>query len=233
MRREYSRFFNGRMNNSLLSVPGQKNYEYGYKFAYEIASQRLAEIGDIEPLCRNSGAECQTKGERSLISLDYLNHRYQIRLPDIDISLADSDEEVPPKDRILLLHYLLQAKGTPLANKTVAYKELPEGVVYFRTFHKRAIKPLIDHFGKDPDKLLKAAKELGGKKADYGDIAVTIKAFKNVPITFVLWKGDEEFPPDGSILFDATVSDYLSIEDINVLSERIAWKLVRALREGS
>ena len=64
-------------------------------------------------------------------------------------------------------------------------------------------------------------------------MAVTINAFKRVPITFVLWRGDEEFPPDGSILFDATVSDYLSIEDINVLCERITWKLVRLLKEGS
>jgi hypothetical protein len=221
------------MNNSLLSVPGQKNYEYGYKFAYDIASQRLAEIGDIEPLCLNSGAECETEGESILISLDYLNRRYQIRLPEVDISIVDSDEEVPLKDKILLLHYLVQAKGTTLANKSIAYKELPEGTVYFRTFHKRAIKPLIDHFGNNPKKLLEVAEGLGGKKADYGDVAVTINAFKKVPITFVLWRGDEEFPPDGSILFDATVSDYLSIEDINVLSERIAWKLVRALREGS
>jgi hypothetical protein len=221
------------MNNSLLSVPGQKNYEYGFKLAYEIASRRLVEIGDLEPLCRNSGAKCQTEGEGSLISLDYLNRRYQIRLPEVAISLADSDEEVPLKDKILLLHYLIQAKGTPLANKTIAYKELPEGIVYFRTYHKRAIKPLVDNFGHEPKRLLDAAKGLGGVKADYGDVAVTINAFKKVPITFVLWKGDEEFPPDGSILFDATVSDYLSIEDINVLSERIAWKLVRALKEGS
>jgi hypothetical protein len=221
------------MKNSLVAAAEEKKNEYGYDLAYRIARQRLAETGDLEPLCRNSGAECQTRGKRSLISLDYLNRRYQIRLPEVDISLADSDEEVPLKDRILLLHYFLQAKGTPLANKTIAYKELPEGIVYFRTFHKRAIKPLVDNFGSNPKKLLEAAKGLGGVRADYGDVAVTINAFKKVPITFVLWKGDEEFPPDGSILFDATVSDYLSIEDINVLSERIAWKLVRALKEGS
>jgi hypothetical protein len=221
------------MNNSLLSVPGQKNYEYGYKFAYEIASQRLAEMGDVKPLCLNSGAEYKIIDSIPVITLDYLNRRYQIRLPEVDISLKGSNEEVPLKDKILLLHYLIQAEGTPLANKSIAYKELPEGTVYFRTFHKRAIKPLVDNFGSQPGKLLDAAKEMGGVKADYGDVAVTVKAFKKVPITFVLWKGDEEFPPDGSILFDATVSDYLSIEDINVLSERIAWKLVRDLREGS
>lgn len=216
----------------MLSVPNEKNYEYGYKFAYEIASRKLVEIGDIERLCRNSGAEYRLIDSHPVITVDYLNQSYQISLPDVAISLADSDEEVPLKDKILLLHYLIQAKGTSLANKPIAYKELPEGIVYFRTFHKRAIKPLVDHFGGQTEKLSKVAKELGGKKADYGDVAVTIDAFKRVPITIVLWRGDEEFPPDGSILFDATVSDYLSIEDINVLCERIAWKLVRLSNEG-
>jgi hypothetical protein len=220
------------MNNSLLSVPGQKNYEYGYKFAYEIVSQKLAKV-NLEQQCRNSDAEYKVVDSHPVITVDYLNRRYRIRLPDIDISLVDSDEEVPLKDKLLLLHYITQAKGTPLANKSIAYKELPEGTVYFRTFHKRAIKPIVDHFSTQPEKLIETAKELGGVKADYGDAAVTINAFKRVPITFVLWKGDEEFPPDGGILFDATVSDYLTIEDINVLSERIAWRLVRALKEGS
>ena len=217
----------------MLSVPGQKNYEYGFNLAHKIASQRLAETGDIKRLCRNSSAEYEVIDSQPVITLDYLNRSYQISLPDIDISLAGSEEEVPLKEKILVLHYLTQAKGTPLANKPVAYKELPDGVVYFRTFHKRAIKPLVDNFSDQPEKLIEVAKRLGGKKADYGDVAVTINAFKKVPITFVLWKGDEEFPPDGSIMFDATVSDYLTIEDINVLCERIAWKLVRLLKEGS
>jgi hypothetical protein len=218
--------------NNMLSVPGQKNYEYGYKFAYEIACQQLAGV-NLEQQCRNSGAEYKIIDSKPLITLDYLNRRYQIHLPEVAISVVDSDEEVPLKDRILLLHYLIQAKGTPLAGKSITYKELPEGTVYFRTFHKRAIKPLVDHFGNKPVKLIRAARELGGRKADYGDAAVTIDAFKQVPITFVLWRGDEEFPSDGSILFEANIADYLSIEDINVLSERIAWKLVRALKEGS
>jgi hypothetical protein len=221
------------MNSSLLSVPDGKNYEYGYNFAYKIASQQLAETEDIEQLCHNSGAEHTIIDSHPVIILDYLNRSYQISLPEVAISLPDSDEEVPLKDKILLLHYLIQARGTPVAGKSIAYKELPEGVSYFRTFHKRAIKPLVDHFGRQPKKLIKAAKELGGSEANYGDVAVNINAFKRVPITCVLWQGDEEFPPDGSILFDATVSDYLSIEDINVLCERIAWKLVRLLKEGS
>jgi len=56
---------------------------------------------------------------------------------------------------------------------------------------------------------------------------VTINAFAHVPITLVLWKGDEELAPNGNILFDANISDYLSTEDVTVLTETIIWKLVK------
>jgi len=122
---------------------------------------------------------------------------------------------------------LTQAKGTPTSGAIISYKELPEGTNYFRSFSKRAIKPLVDHFGDSPDRLLDSAEKLGGSKADYGDVAVTVNAFSRVPITIVLWQGDEEFPPEGNIIFDSTISDYLTTEDINVLCEIIAWRLVR------
>jgi hypothetical protein len=221
------------MNDSLLSLPEQKNYEYGYKLAYELASEKLAKVDTVEQQCLNSGASYQVIDSQKLIIVEYLNRSYQVALPDIEISLVDSEEEVPLRNKVLILHYLTQAKGTPLANEAIAYKELPEGSNYFPTFYKRAIKPLVDHFGRQPQRLIAAAKELGGYRVDYGDAAVTINAFKQVPVTLVLWQGDEEFPPGGNILFDATVSDYLSPEDINVLCEIIAWSLVKFLREGS
>jgi hypothetical protein len=221
------------MNNSLLSLPEQKNYEYGYKLAYELAGEKLAKVDTVEQQCLNSGARYQVIDSQKLIIIEYLNRSYQVTLPDIEISLVGSEEEVPLRNKVLILHYLTQAKGTPLANEVIAYKELPEGSNYFPTFYKRAIKPLVDHFGRQPQRLIDAAKKFGGYKVDYGDLAVTINAFKQVPITLVLWQGDEEFPPEGNILFDATVSDYLSPEDINVLCEIIAWSLVKFLREGS
>ncbi len=221
------------MNNSLLSLPEQKNYEYGYKLAYELAGEKLAKVDAIEQQCRNSGARYQVIDSQPVIIIEYLNRSYQVTLPDMEISLVGSEEEIPIREKILILHYLTQAKGVPLTNEVIAYKQLPGGANYFPTFYKRAIKPLIDHFGQQPQRLIDAAGKLGGYKADYGDMAVTINAFRLVPITLVLWQGDEEFSPGGNILFDATVSDYLSTEDVNVLCEIIAWKLVKFLREGS
>jgi len=220
------------MENRALSSPNVKNDEYGYGLAYKLAGEQLAKVGDIEQQCLKSGAQYQVINSQKVIVVEYLNQSYQVTLPDIKVSLRDGEDLVPLRDKILILHYLTQAKGTPLSNKMIAYKELPEGANYFPTFFKRALKPVVDHFGREPYRLLDVAGILGGRKADYGDVAVTINAFSRIPITFVLWRGDEEFPPEGNILFDSTISDYLSTEDINVLCEVIVWKLVKLVRAG-
>ncbi|MGC1405099.1 MAG: DUF3786 domain-containing protein, partial [Thermodesulfobacteriota bacterium] len=36
----------------------------------------------------------------------------------------------------------------------------------------------------------------------------------------------EEFPPDGNLLFDASISKYLSAEDIAVLSGMVVYPLI-------
>jgi len=220
-----------RMESRYFSLPNQQNYEYGYELAYKLACEQLAKFDNIGQQCFKSGAQYQVIDSQKIIILEYLNQSYQIVFPDIDISLIDSEEEVPMRDKILILHYLTQAKGTPITNKVIAFRELPEGANYFPTFSKRAIKPLLDHFGREPKRLIDAAEKLGGHRVDYGDVAVTINAFSYVPITLVLWQGNGEFPPEGSMLFDSTISDYLSTEDINVLCETISWKLVKYLKK--
>lgn len=208
-----------------ISLPDKK--DYGYELAYKLACEKLAQIDDIERQCLNSGASCEVKDSKKVITLEYLNQHYQITLPDIEILLKDQGEEVRIREKILILHYFTQAKGAKLSNKIITYKELPSATNYVTTFTQRAIKPLVDNFGKEPDRLLNVVQALGGRKADYGDVAVTINAFSRVPITLVLWQGDEEFPPNGNIFFDSSIPDYLTLDDINVLCETIAWRLVR------
>ena len=210
------------MGNRCSSSQGSR--EQGFGRSYKLARERLAKIGDIQEQCRKSGAQYVEPNE---IVINYLNQPYHITLPDVEISLEDSKVEVALKDKILILHYFTEAKGTPATGKLITYKQLPGGVSYFPAFSQRAIAPLVNHFGKNPELLIKAAAKLGDRGADYGDVSVNVNAFDHVPITLVLWRGDEELATNGNILFDANISDYLSTEDVTVLSETIIWKLVK------
>ncbi len=217
------------MKRRSLTPPNQRNHQYGYELALKLASNKLASI-NIEEQCQNAGAKLKISASNKIITLEYLNRSYQIILPEMDVSLSGSQEPVQPRERLLMLHYLIQASGSPITGNKITYKELPDGAGYFPTFYKRAIKPLVDNFGQEPHRLLDAATRFGGHRADYGDLSVTINAFSRVPLTLVLWYGDEEFVPEGSILFDGTISSYLSTEDITVLCETIAWRLVKMSR---
>jgi hypothetical protein len=207
-------------SSSLSNSPWERGFDISYKLAHE----RLAKINDIKEQCRKSGARYLGLNE---IVINYLNQPYHITLPDIEILLEGSDAKVPLRDKILILHYFTEAKGNPATGKLIAYKQLPGGISYFPAFYKRAINPFINHFGKNPELLIKVAAKLGGRESNYGDVSVTVNAFDYVPITLVLWRGDEELAPNGNILFDASISDYLPTEDVTVLTETLIWKLVR------
>ena len=198
-------------------------WQYGYEQALSLASKELGETADIVELCKRSGARHTEGGD---ILLDYLGHHYRITYPEASISMVGSQETVPVKERILLLHYLINAKGMPLTHHLVTFREILDGASYFTVFHKRAIKPLVDNFGKNPLAMVANAEKLGGRWADYGDGAANFDAFPMMPVTFVLWRGDEEFGAEGSVLFDASVSDYLSSYALTELCESIAWKLI-------
>jgi hypothetical protein len=220
------------MESRRFSLPSQRNYEYAYTQAYELACEELAKVQDMAQQCRRCGAEYRETGSRKVITLAHLSRSYHITLPCVGVNLAGSREVVPLKTRVLLLHYLLRAKGTPLSGTMITFKELPEGAVYFPTFAKRTLNPLTGNFGKEPERLASVAGVLNGHPADYGDVAVTISAFPYVPLVLVLWRGDSEFTPEASILFDATVTDYLPTEDIIITCEAAVWTLVKSAKSG-
>jgi len=212
------------------SKPLTSSGSHGYELAYQLAAERLAGTGDIEQLCRLTGAGYLDSGRA--IAVDFLNRPYRVALPETAITFEDSEEEVILRDKILILHYLTTAKGTPLSGKLIAYKELPEGTIYFPTFYQRSIRPLPGHFGAEPSRLADAARMMGGVEADYGDTAVTVNVFPRLPLTLVVWRGDDEFGPEGNILFDSTISDYLPVEDIIVVSESLVRRLIKLDRQA-
>ncbi len=214
------------MDRSSSGQPARRGFDEAYQQAYQMASQGLRDTDDLHALCRRSGATLAEEAERKVISLDYLGRTCRVILPDVDVSSA-SGEPLTPRDRLIILHYLNTADGSLFTDRLITFKELPEGVIYYPTYVKRTIKPLLDKFADRPEALIVAAGNIGGIKAETGDFSFRLNALPRVPITFTLWLGDEELPPEGNILFDSSITGYLPTEDITVLCEILAWKLVK------
>jgi hypothetical protein len=215
------------LKHPAILLPDQKNFDVAYGQALKLASEKLATATDFEELCRRSGSLLVSENNHPAIQLNYLNNQYLISLPDVTISQARNQSTVEIRDKILILHYLLTSSGKALSGDLISFKELGEGLAYYPTFAQRSIRPLITYFGSHPEKMLSSAAAIGGVKSSFGNFSVTIPAFDKVPITLVIWQGDEEFPPDANILFDRLTLDYLPMEDSIVLCQTIVWKMIK------
>ena len=202
-----------------------------FKKALEIGKEELSKKNPLY-LCGVSGSQfVENKDGPNFIKIMFLNRMVSISWPDMEF-FQDSDKEMAIKEKILVLHYLNNAKKEDLTGELIAYQEIPSARFYLSSFNARSKDPFVNAFGAKADTLPELAEELfNAQEVSIGDVGVTIQAFPKVPVTLVIWRGDEEFPPDGTILFDSSIrSDFLSAEDISELVSMIVYPLIARSR---
>jgi hypothetical protein len=207
----------------------EKRSIYNLDNALGIIRTRLASL-DIAEQCRRADAVCAPTDSGTRATVRYLNQPYEVRLPEAEVTPASGAPEIPLREQILILHYLANAGGARPTGRLITYRDLPSGVVYFPTFSKRTTDQLAMRFGRDAAGLVRAAEGAGGRTGDMGDATVIIDVFPRVPITLVLWAGDDEFPARMNVLFDANITDYMEPEDVTVAYEVLTWRLIRSAR---
>lgn len=149
----------------------------------------------------------------------------------LDLVLADRQITEPdgrPARRIfqiVALHHLLRADDVPPAGEDMPLHAFQDLMLYHNTIKWRVLDLLANGFGSNPQLLLELGATLGGVPREFGDAAVLLRPFPRVAMTAVVHAGDDEFPPDASMLFDASAINLMPPEDLVVLSELIAHKL--------
>ena len=201
-----------------------------YKQALELGRKDLADKNP-DLLASFSGAVIERdKQGNSAFSLNFLNREIILSWPELEFVQEGSDAELPIQQQILLLHYLQGAwssSGAGITGEWISFQEVPDGKFYLNAFHRRAKNPMVQAFGHHPELLVKLAREtFGAEPLDQGDVSVLIKALPLVPVALIIWKGDEEFPPEGNILFDRNILKMLSAEDIAWLSGMVVYPLM-------
>jgi Domain of unknown function (DUF3786) len=133
--------------------------------------------------------------------------------------------KLPEEFQILLIRYLVAENGGPLEGKEVSEKDFPGGVTFFQGPHALNVAPIAKFYGRDPDAFETRGRELGALPVQHGDKAMRFLPFPLMPVTYVLWKEDEEFPASVSVLFDKSISRWFELDMIFtlvlVLTERI------------
>jgi len=204
-----------------------------YKKALQLAKAELVHANP-KRIADLSGARFRVDpaGEVSMV-LRFLGKEILITWPDLNFTVEGSEEEVPVQQQIIILHYLKGVMGARLAHKWIGYQEVPDGKFYLDAFLRRAKNPMVQGFGGKPELLVRLATEVyDAQPSNQGDHSVVVPAFPHVPVALILWQGDEEFPPEGNILFDQSIQDIFSAEDIAWLAGMIIYPLMGMARES-
>ena len=181
----------------------------GYERALSLAKERLSEK---DPL--------KTAGNTGTV---WTGERFEIPWLGRVIPLDEGTVE----QQILWSHYMLSDGPKQPAGNYITYRQVPGAGIYNENFIKRCINPMVKAFAGDLDLFLHLGRAMGGSKASPGHMSFTVSALPYIPLTFILWQGDDEVPASGNILFDETAAKWLCAEDLVVLAGLPVYEMLR------
>ncbi len=208
----------------------QKELSEREKYNIGVALDKaIDELSQADPkiVCLNCAVTFNREQESFI--LPYLNRKYFVSHRTGEVKSLLDGKGVSIQLQTLFLHYLSHARGTELQGEWITFKELPGGQIYIEPYQNRTTKPLLNFFGQKPEKFVEIAVTLGGKTASFGDFSIILRPLPRAPVMFVLWEGDEEYPPSANILYDASAPDYLPTEDYALLPGLIIWEMAAML----
>ncbi len=161
--------------------------------------------GDPEEMA----ARCALPWDGHAFTMCLLGQQYTVSHPDMTLDVPATNAE-----RILFLRYLLDGCAVASSGKFLAYQEFPWGEVYLQQFTGRCIKRYAFSYGAKPELLDRIMENLPAKRVSRSDCGWEVELMPGLYIQFLLWQGDDEFPPNAQILFSDNFQYAFTAEDL-------------------
>ena len=151
---------------------------------------------------------------------DYLTLRHFSRKLGIHRTtgeIAALEDNRPVSITAKLNFYTLLGYVSPLAvfrDQWVPFEKLKGTAPFGPAFQKGIILPFAATFTGHLKELSAAMAQLGGKRLSYSDMGYQVDGFACIPVRFLFWEGDDEFPAQGNLLFDISATDFIHGESI-------------------
>lgn len=171
----------------------------------------------VEKVCGQPGVKLAPDGRS--YDVKFLNSCYRIDPVKREISELEPcpGALLLEEFQILLIRYLVTEYGGPVTGKEISEKDLQGGVTFFQGPHALHVEPIIRLYEDSPEEFEKRGLELGAVTSIYGDKSMKYFPFPEIPVTYVLWIRDNEFPASVTIMFDKSIEKWLSLDMIFLL----------------
>lgn len=162
--------------------------------------------------------------QKSEFRLVFMRRSYRIGFPKFYVRAEDENPDYSPlismpEAQLLIMRYLIEASFFETKGKFLTFREMPWGAVYIAPFDGRCIKRLAFGFGGKPEPLEKAMSKIGAGTLSLGDFSYEFELLDGFKMQFILWQGDDEFPPSSQILFSDNFPMAFTAEDMAVIGD--------------
>lgn len=150
-----------------------------------------------------------------VLPIKYFDNEYVINRKSGIITLSGSTTFADSSAIIAITNLLLYSKENPVnSNVFVPIHQIKQASGHTQSFTNHALKPFAKAFDGKLNQLIESANKLGFTPIKTSDAGFLAYAFSCIPVQFLFWDGDDEFPAQANILFDENVTDFIKVESI-------------------
>lgn len=164
--------------------------------------------------------------EKQVFYITFLGRSYEVAHPEFEVKCLDEKYGFSPlletnPAKILVVRFLLEGAAAVSTGKFLTYREVPWGELYYRQFNGRCMMRLAFGYGFKLDQFARVCETIGAEPVKAGDKGFEFEIFPGYKVQFLLWAGDDEFPPSSQILFSDNFTAAFHAEDLVVVCDVI------------
>ena len=165
---------------------------------------------DVQELLRKLP---ELRQEGDYLTLYHFGRKFGVHKETGTVKAMEDDGPVSVGSRMNIYNLFWYSKADArFQDRWVPFRDVKDAGPFAPAFEKHVLLPFARTFTGKTEQLLEAAKKLGADMVKQGDAGFILRCFDCIPIQYLFWDADEEFPAQGNILFDYSVTDRIHVE---------------------
>ena len=145
--------------------------------------------------------------------VNLLGREFAISHPEYALRALDGGNLPPLPTQTFLLRYLLESKNVAWRGEWKTFRAMPWGEMYIQPYTGRVLTRAAFTFGFRLGAFKVAAEKMGALPVKHGDAGFEFPLIGNFKMRFLIWEGDDEFPPSAQVLYSDNFAEGFAAED--------------------
>ena len=145
--------------------------------------------------------------------VNLLGREFAISHPEYALRALDGGNLPPLPTQTFLLRYLLESKNVAWRGDWKTFREMPWGEMYIQPYTGRVLTRAAYTFGFRLAAFRAAAEKMGAQSVKHGDAGYEFPLIGSFKMRFLIWEGDDEFPPSAQVLYTDNFAEGFAAED--------------------